>query len=322
MADTIPATQPEDLFCLSLPDLPKAWDSTMLGLLKECPRKFEYVILKGWQPNGFAAHLAFGIAYHKALEEYARDMASGDEHETAVEKAIFFCLNYGTRDEAGNFHPYDAQFTREPTKTRDTLLMAVVWYLEHFRNDPAKTYILRNGKPAVELSFKINLDLQTPDGDPFILAGHLDRVVTLGDDIYFMDRKTSKNQLSHRFWRQFTPNNQMSLYYAATQSVLAKPARGGIIDAVELGVSYARFARQTIHRTAGQQREWLQDTYHWITQAMQYATDGYWPMNDKSCSSYGGCPFQSICARDPKVRQSFLEHEGYHKRQWNPLESR
>lgn len=312
----------ESMWSKVVPNLQIAWDSTSLGLLKECARKYYYVIVQGWQPNGFAAHLAFGIAYHKALEEYARHRAYGLTHDEAVEQAILFCLSYGTRDEHDRFHPYDAAFTREPTKTRDTLLMAVVWYLEHFRDDPADTYILSSGEPAVELSFKINLELQTPDGEPFILAGHLDRVVTLDDDIWVTDRKTSKNQLNQRYWKQFTPNNQMSLYYAAGQVVLKKPIKGIIIDAVELGVNYARFQRHPIHRTAGQQREWLRDTYWWIGQAMQVATEDYWPMNDKSCSNYGGCAFQSICSRDPKVRESFIEHEGYHKRAWNPLISR
>ena len=323
--DIIEPTPPppvEELFSTALPGLAVAWDSTMLGLLKECPRKFQYVILEGWQSPGFSAHLTFGIAYHKALETYDKDRAEGASHEEALHNAIRFCLSYGTRDSNGRFVPYDALYTREPSKTRDTLLRTVCWYLEHFKEDPLETVILADGSPAVELSFKINLELNTPDGDPFLLCGHLDRVVAIDEKIYFLDRKTTKHQIQERYWRQYSPNNQMSLYYAATQLILNKPALGGIIDAAEIGVTYTRYKRHTIHRTPGQQAEWLQDTYSWINLAMQYASDGYWPMNDKSCGNYGGCPFQPICSKDPKVRGVFLKNEGYHKRQWNPLESR
>ena len=312
----------ENLFCLSLPNLPRAWDSTMLGLAKTCWRKFYYIIILGYRPTGFAAHLAFGIAYHKALETFDKDKAKGATYDEAVNNAIRFCLSYGWRDIHGVFHPYDALYTTEPTKTRDTLVRAVVWYLDQFKDDPAEMVILASGEPAVELSFKLNLTMDTPDGSPFILCGHLDRLVTLDDHYYFTDRKTTKSQLGAYYWASFTPNNQMSLYYAASQLILQEPARGGIIDGVQLGVNFARFARHIIQRTPGQQEEWLKDTYHWLDLATKYAAEDYWPMNDTACSDFGGCPFRSICSKDPKVRQGFLEHEGFAKEQWNPLVSR
>lgn len=312
----------EPLFCESLGQLPRAWDSVMIGLAKTCWRKFYYIIVQGYQPQGFAAHLAFGIAYHKALENYDKDRAKGLDHDQAVNNAIRFCLSYGWRDSAGVFHPYDAAFTAEPTKTRDTLVRAVVWYLDQFKDDSLKTVILEGGKPAVELSFKISLAMDTPDGTPFALCGHLDRLVEYEDHLYFTDRKTTKSALSTYYWASFTPNNQMSLYYAASQIILREPARGGIIDAAQLGVGFARFARHIIHRTPGQQAEWLRDTYNTLDLATRFAAEEYWPMNDTSCSDFGGCPFRSICAKDPKVRTAFLEHEGFHKQQWNPLESR
>lgn len=321
MADTAPAPA-ENLFSTAIPQLPIAWDSVMLGLLKECPRKFQYTILEGWQSSGFAAHLEFGIAYHKALETYDRDRCEGVDHDNAVVAAVQFCLEYGYRDADNRFYPYDARFTREPAKTRDTLLRSIVWYLEHFKSDSAKTVRLRTGQPAVELSFKLATDLNTPDGSPFLLCGHLDRVVEVDGHYWISDRKTTKSQITSRYWSQFNPNNQMSLYYAAGQAVLREPVKGIIIDAVQIGATFSVFARQMFTRTPGMQEEWLHDTYSWIGRAIEYATDNYWPMNDKSCGNFGGCPFQPICSKDPKVRESFLKHEGYHKRQWNPLISR
>lgn len=322
LIDSRPPVTHESLFTDTLPQLPKAWDSTMLGLLKECPRKFYYTIILGYQGVGFAAHLAFGIAYHKALEVFDIARAQGDGYDLAQLKMVEFCMGYGYRDEKGDFQPYDAAYTNEPSKTRDTLLRACIWYTENYRNDACRTVILKSGRPAVELSFKIELDLQTPDGEAFLLCGHLDRLVELNDTYWFMDRKTSKNQLTPRFFNQFSPNNQMSLYYSATQIALEEPAKGGIIDAIELGASYCRFKRHTITRTTGIQHEWLTDLEMWIMQAQTYAEAEYWPLNDKSCSNYGGCTFQVVCSRDPSVRQTILDHEGYVKRQWNPLESR
>jgi hypothetical protein len=37
-------------FSPSIPGLQFAFDSVSLGLLKECPRKYQYTILEGWIP--------------------------------------------------------------------------------------------------------------------------------------------------------------------------------------------------------------------------------------------------------------------------------
>lgn len=323
MAETLHPLPAEDLFCTNLPTLPKVWDSVMLGLLKECPRKFKYVIIDGWQSPGFAAHLAFGIAYHKVLEEFDRHRFTGMEYNDAMNESAKFAMNYGARGPDGKFNPYDAFYTREPTKTRDTLIRATVWYLENFRNDSLQTVRLADGSPAVEQSFKLSLELPSPDGDPFLLAGHLDRVVIDDNGDYFdLDRKTTKGEINARYWSQFNPNNQISLYYFATQSVLRKPAKGVIIDAAQLGVNFVRFRRHLITLTKGVQQEWVQDLYSYLSLATDYASRDYWPKNDKSCTNYGGCPFQFICSKDPAVREQFISHEGFLNRKWNPLENR
>ena len=64
------------------------------------------------------------------------------------------------------------------------------------------------------------------------------------------------------------------------------------------------------------------NTNIYLNLAQSFALNDYWPKNDKSCGNYGGCPFQVICSRDPKVRSEFIKHEGFYKRHWNPLENR
>jgi hypothetical protein len=43
-------------------------------------------------------------------------------------------------------------------KNRETFISLVVDYLDHFGIDPAETYIKSDGTPAVELSFRFELD--------------------------------------------------------------------------------------------------------------------------------------------------------------------
>lgn len=329
-------------FCASLPTLQYAWDSTSLGTFKECPRKYYYQHILGVSPAGTSIHLVFGTAYHKALEVYDHIKAQGGDHEDGVHAAIKVAMSTGEYLEDVEGRPFRGIGEGpEPDKqkARFHLVRAVVWYLEQFKTDALETVVLQSGKPAVELSFTFELpDALTPDGNPYLLCGHLDRLVTYMDQYYFLDRKTTKSTIGSYYFDQFSPNNQMSLYYAATNVILHKVAKGGIIDAAQLLVGSARFHRDFMHRTPDQLEEWYADTNFWLRRAQDCAEvanerldAGYfvdelayaWPMNDKACGNYGGCPFQKVCSRSPKSRNIILQDKAlFQPFDWNPLERR
>lgn len=306
-------------FSPSIPMLQIAWDSTSLGLLKSCPRKYQLKMIENWSVKGERLHLDFGIYYHSALEEYDKAKALGADHEEGVHAAVRKALEI-SKDFIGTDNP-KAWESKGNVKNRFTLVRAIVWYLEHFKDDPAKTVILDNGKPAVELSFKMELPFTTPDGDQYIACGHLDRLVEFADQIFVLDRKTTGGTISSYYYNQYNPNNQISLYTLASRIVLPKAAAGVIIDACQLAVGFARFHRGMIMKSQGQLDEWLEDTGRWIKIAEQYAKNQHFPMNDTACSMYGGCEFRDVCKNDPSVRSLILNSE-FEKSVWNPLVER
>lgn len=266
-------------------------------------------MIEDWSTKEQSLHLDFGIYYHSALEEFDKAKAEGLSHDDATNVSVRKAMEISKG------------FVGDNIKNRQTLVRAIVWYLEHFRDDPAKTIILANGKPAVELSFRMDLPFSTPDGDPYLLCGHLDKAVEWQGQVYILDRKTTKGQVTSFYFEKYSPENQMSCYSTAGQVVLERNAAGIIIDAVQLAVGFARFARGIVHRTKGQTDEWLDDTQTWISLADRFAKQNHWPMNDKSCDMYGGCEFRNVCSKDASVRKSFLNAD-FVKRVWNPLDSR
>jgi len=298
----------------SEPGVQFAWDSTSLGLFKECPRKYYYTMIEGWRKPGGNVHLEFGGLFHKALEMYDHMKVQGAAHPDALRHVVRYLLTETFVDGK----PVDWGHN---LKTRHTLIRSVIWYLDHYEHDRAETVILDNGKPAVELSFRFDA------GNSRLLCGHLDRVVEFQDSRFVMDRKTSSSTISSYYFDQYAPDNQMSLYTMAGQIILQSPVRGVIIDAVQIAVGFSRFERGFTYRTEAQVEEWLHDFHHWADLANDYGTRSNkpdvrdFPMNDKSCHDYGGCPFRSICSSDPRVRQTFLE-SNFIKQQWNPLEIR
>lgn len=297
-----------------------AWDSTSLGLIKTCPRLYQYTMIEGWSTKGEAIHLRFGIEYHQALHDYELAKADGMDHEHALRSTIAQLLV-----RILDFNP-NPQTNSEQLKTRDHLVRTVVWYLDHFIDDPAKTVILDNGKPAIELSFKFELDWGPQQSNqPFLLCGHLDRVVDFQDDFFVMDRKTTTSTPGPYYFNQFEPNNQMTLYSLASQVILSSPVKGVIIDAAQIAVGFSRFTRSFTYRTKDQLEEWLWDLKYLLVQAETYATEEYWPMNDTACDKFGGCKFRGICSKSPQVREQFLKSNFIkleEKDRWNPLKKR
>jgi hypothetical protein len=206
-------------------------------------------------------------------------------------------------------------------KNRWNLIRTIIWYLEEYRDDPATTVILPSGQPAAELSYRLEIDHYAPDGTPYLLCGHMDRVVEYLGQRYVMDQKTTSSSISAYFFKQFEPDNQMSGYTFASRIVYNEPVAGVIIDAAQIAVGFTSFQRGLTLRSQGQLDEWLSDTKSWLDMSVRFADLGYWPMNDKSCHKYNGCPFREVCSADPAVRQNYLETY-FEKRFWNPLQTR
>ena len=316
-----------------------AWDSTSLGLIKTCPRLYQYTMIDGWGEKDRSVHLTFGIEYHKALEEYDGERIRGANHNDAVAFSICKLLyrikdwNPDTTTKAGNY------------KNPRTLLSLTIDYLDKYKDDPAKTVVLENGKPALELSFRFELDWgpsyvqnvsSTVDDNgkaysksatqPYLLCGHLDRVVTFNDQTLVMDRKTTSIEPSTYYFSQYSPNNQMSLYTLAGQVVLNTIIKGVVIDAAQPKLEVPNvYGRGFTYRTPAQLEEWLNDLRIHLYMAEQYATIGYWPQNDTACDKFGGCKFRGVCSRDPGVRGRFLEADFVklpEDERWNPLKPR
>ena len=314
-----------------------AWDSTTLGALKTCARLYQYQYIDGWVSNEESIHLRFGIEYHQALHDYELAKANGAEHDDALQRTL---ASLSSR--LATYPETDP--TAKPSirnKSREALLRTVIWYLDKFVDDPAETVILDDGKPALEVSFKFELDWgpgrnQKFDHDneslvpnstwqPYLLCGHLDRIVRYNSELFVMDRKTTTMTLGDYYFAQFEPNNQMTLYTIAGKVVLGTTIRGVIIDAAQVLVSESKFQRSFTYRTEDGLQEWLHSLKSLLTQAEQYATEDFWPMNDTACDKFGGCRFREVCSKSPRVRENFLKGSGKQlspDKRWNPLVAR
>jgi len=292
-----------------------AWDSTSLGLLKTCPRKYQLSMVLNWQPKERSYHLVFGILYHSAIELYLKTKALGGDHEHSVRVSVRQCLI-----DSFGYKPGEKKSGPDNAKTRENLIRTLVWYFEHYRDHPAKTVVLSNGRPAVELSFRFEI------GHDLMLSGHLDHIVKFGDGNYVEDHKTTASTVTgasaRYFFAGFNPDNQMTLYSTAAMIAFNTPVKGVIIDAAQIAVGFSAFARDMTHRSEAQIREFLHGVVEYRRMAENFHRQGFWPMNETACGNYGGCAFRDICSKSPQVRERFLRTEFTQDKPWNPLEPR
>src|SRR5712664_4560910 len=227
-----------------------AWDSTSLGYLKTCPRLYYYHMIMGYVSKDESIHLRFGGEYHSAIQDFEIHRANGLQYEDALRETLRSLLKRikdwdpDTTTKAGTY------------KNPRTLVQLVVDYFDNYREDAAKTIILENGKPAVELSFRFNLDF-TPVGHPetqYMLCGHLDRVVDINENIFVIDHKTTTTTIGDYWFNQFAPNNQMTLYTFAGKVVMDMKIKGVVIEGAQVGLEKFTTKRSEEHTSELQSR--------------------------------------------------------------------
>lgn len=298
-----------------------AWDSTSVTAFQTCPRKYYYSIVEGWQKYEKSVHLLFGGWYATALESYHKLKAAGKTHDEALFSVVraalvstweFETSADGSRiDNSGN--PWESLHN---TKTRETLIRSIVWYLEEFSVDNMPTVILSNGDAAVEYSFSL------PMADGLLYCGHIDRLVEYSGGKYVQDQKTTGTTVTAKFFSDFTPDNQMSGYSWAGHIIFDVPVSGVIIDAAQIAVGFTRFTRGFVQRPRQLIEDWHGNTLKTIARAKEAHEAQDYPMNFTACGNYGGCPYREVCRRIPEHRNRVLEADYIRKPRWDPLVAR
>lgn len=288
-----------------------AWDATSISLAMTCPRKYEYTMLQQIQPRERSVHLIFGGFYAEALEHFYKYRAEGLSLEDALVRVVRETM-IATWGEDGPI-----QFAHN-AKTRHSLIRTIVWYVDQFgeeNENTIQTYHLSNGKPAVELSFSLDIT------EDVLFCGHLDRVVTYAGDLFVADQKTTGSTVSPSYFEQYKPDVQMSMYTFAGRAILHTPVRGVLIDAAQIAVGFTRFERAFTYRTDEELDEWAFDTLSTIKQIHSYADVGRFPRNLTACGNYGGCSFRRLCSAAPQLRDKVIELD-FTQKIWDPLERR
>ena len=167
-------------------------------------------------------------------------------------------------------------------------------------------------------------------------SGHIDRVVHFKDEVFVTDYKSSKYQLTLDWVRGFDMSTQFEGYYSAAHilasqpnSVFPSPPAGVLVDALQLGVNFTRFARFPLRYSASVADDFLSNLEALVRiKAETSARLELWPREAESeCNAYrradgsGGCEFRPVCLAPPAARERELQQR-FVKSVWDPSVAR
>lgn len=285
-----------------------AWSAHSLTIAMECPRKYYLSVIEGWKARDTSMHLIFGGVVSSALELYNQlRWGQGVSHEDAMLEAVGRALQHTTSyNEDGEPVFWE---TGNSQKNRETVIRAIVWYLDKYKDDPAKVLIL-DGVPAVEVPFSFEIDQKVYGGGEtrqVVLNGYFDKLVHFMESNFVMDQKTTGSTLGPYYFDRYKLDNQVSLYTFASQIITERPFAGVMIDAMQTAVGFTAFDRGLIMRSTEQLNEWMETAQSYIRLMNEYASEDHWPMNLTSCNNFGKCQFIDVCSKAQAVRGNYLK---------------
>lgn len=300
------------------PSFPAYIDSSTLSTWRSCRRKYFWSTISSLYPLGKSVHLIAGGAFAAGMEA-ARGLAfrAGRDHQSShadlLEVAFkAFC------GEWGDYIPPD-----DSPKSFSSVFQALAFYLLQYppKADPIQPYISADGKPAVEFTFSIPLDIKHPETqDPILFVGRFDMLGSYNGLPCIVDEKTT-GKMGSGSWAL---RGQFMGYCWACQQ-MGLPVNVAVVR--EIGL-YAKDYRIQQHMEQYPQHlidRWKvqlnQDVNEMVQAFDEVHNHGeekalYYPFNfADACTVYGGCSFQNLClAKDPENYFSSFSHY-----RWNPL---
>lgn len=294
-------------------------DSTKTEEMMQCWRKYFWRYLLGYETDTPKQDLVFGDAWHKALEHLFLTDYSNENVQIAFNE--HFMPTYRAQ------FPLDTDAQYGP-KTPDIALKTLLHYVDHYqvRDDHQRYEILH-----VEVAGNVLIS------EDRVMAFRMDCIArerSTGKVIGF-ENKTTK-RAGAQWAAQWTLANQIMVYSHALNCMYgSENTKGLIINGAYFytaGSKLERCGRVPMFKTPDMLRAGLSNINVWLDQLddemlfLSEAKDSdpvlmAFPMNPKSCTNYGICPYLDFCATWPNPLQR-LDFErppfGFRIRFWDP----
>lgn len=287
-------------------------DSTKIQCFMECPRKYFYTYVLGWQPTAPSVHLVFGEAWHHIMETFLRHGYSSDAIEKGYNKFLA-CYRQ-------HFQDYEEE-SLEP-KTPSQALAAAVAYCHHYDTDNFRIH-------HTEVAGSAMLDKE------LFLHFKSDAIIESEGKFFCLEHKTTSS-FRDSWLNSWQLKFQVGAYHHLLYCLYSEEQVGGVTIN---GTMFSRgkppeFLRFTVSKPPLAMEQWRQNAIRWI-EAINREFDqlvysnpesqvmSAFPQNTEACTHWGICPFHTFCQSpqwaNPTQRADMIP-AGYERRFWDPRE--
>lgn len=296
-------------------------DSTKIQTLQDCPRKYFYKFILGYQSEQPSIHLEFGKAWHEAMEIL---LTEGHSPATITKAYQQFLATYVSGMER------EAMLLEElhSSKTPSNALRALAEYAKIWHDEPNDTmYVEVAGTAPISDDRIIHTKTDAIRRFP---QGHRNEGM-----IHSLEHKTTSRQTAswEEKWQilfQVGTYDHFMKCLFPPEEVYGVVINGAIFRApLKSGKSNNAFPRIPIHKTTEMWELWVNEANHWwdyLEWNMQqlYETSPSdrvmvaFPRNSYSCTKFG-CDFPELCSvhANPLQRCGVLPL-GYKQEYWDP----
>jgi hypothetical protein len=286
---------------------PTTIDSTMMNAWKQCELKFMREFIWGLTPHSTSPDLHAGGAIAFGIE-VTRKAFYGEKltADSALAKGIKEFTEFWGDYEAPEKH----------NKSYERCLVALEAYFNEYplATDAIQPYMSK-GKPAVEYTFAIPLEINNPDtGEPLFYSGRFDMLGIWHDMLWIIDEKTTKS-LGAAFAKKWGLRSQF-LGYTWASKQHGFDCVGAIVRGIGILKTKIDFMQIPITIPDWMIEKWHEQLLYQIQKMIDVYKSGVWQPNfDEACTQYGGCLFNSLCiSKNPGPW-----YNDYHIRKWDPL---
>lgn len=297
-------------------------DNTKVSDYRRCPRFFYFRHELGWVVDTPRLALAFGGAWHKAMDILWTNI--NDEYASNLAYDAFLLAWIG---EYKLSHPDDmgpAEIEqcgmRHPFTAHEMLINYVA---------VRRTWISECEVLAIERPFIVSLS------DDIFYAGRIDKIVKRRGKIHGIEHKTTSaykkdGPFRKQFLESFSPDSQIDGYLFAGHELYGQDFQGIYVDgALVHKTIHDGFCMIPVQRHPKQLEAWKWETQEQVglirhNKGFQnLATDiGFmaaWPKNTNSCWDFNAaCSYLNLCKSWPDPREKELP-SGYVVDKWDPF---
>ena len=284
-------------------------DSSKMQELMTCPRKYFYRYILGWTQDIPNIHIAFGSAWHCAMEQL---LIKGYGSDGIIAGIDAFNTEFSKKYACGPLEP-------SSPKSNADIPAALCAYTERYKNDREQTLF-------TEIAGTV------PIGPERVLHFRLDSILK-DERERFLSREHKTGSRNDRSWQDQWSLSLQIFGYLHVLYCLYEPEQvyGVTVNGTFFQKSGCDFMRIPIRKNVDMLNAWLYEINHYIDLLEMYQEElegaspqdqilTTFPKNTTNCTKYFGCPYLAMCSSwaNPLAHCSAGPPPGFKVEWWDP----